>query len=110
MAKRVLLDENLSHKLRLLLTPWHTVITTAYQGWAGTLNGDLVALAEAEAYEVMVTADQSLSYQQNMQGRKLALVVLSSNREKIVLANAPRILAAVNDAHAGSYTFVDIGH
>ena len=65
------------------------------------MNGDLVALAEAEAYEVMVTADQSLSYQQNMQRRKLALVVLSYNREKIVLANAPRILAPVNEAHAG---------
>ena len=62
MGKRVLLDENLSHKLRLLLTPWHTVITTAYQGWAGTLNEDLVALAETEAYEVRVTADQSFAH------------------------------------------------
>ena len=58
----------------------------------------------------MVRADQNLSYQQNMQGRKLALVVLSTNREKIVLANVARILAAVDAAHVGSYEFVDIGH
>ena len=109
MSKRVLLDENLPHKLRLLLTE-HTVITSAYQGWAGKLNGDLVALAEAAKFDVMVTADQNLSYQQNMEGRKLALVVLSTNREKIVLANAPRILAAVKTAQVGGYTFVDIGH
>lgn len=109
MSKRVLLDENLPHKLRLLLTE-HTVITSVYQGWAGKLNGDLVALAEAEKFDVMVTADQSLSYQQNMQERRLALVVLSTNREKIVLSNAPRILVAVNTVQAGGYIFIDIGH
>ena len=101
MSKRVLLDENLSHKLRLLLTG-HTVIRTVYQGWAEKLNGDLVALAEQAAFDVMVTADQNLSCQQNMHGCKLALLVLSTNR---VLANVPRILAAVEAAHAGSYAF-----
>ena len=57
-----------------------------------------------------MTADQNLSYQQNMTGRKLALVVLSTNREKLVLANAPRILAAIDAAQTSSYTFVDISH
>ena len=92
MAKRVLLDENLSHKLRGLLAG-HTVITTLYQGWAGKLNGELVALAEQAAFDVMVTADQNLS----------------TNREKLVLANVARILA-VDAASAGSYELVDIGH
>lgn len=64
MGKRVLLDENLPQRLRLQLAG-HTVITSAYQGWAGKLNGELVALAEAAAFDVMVTADQNLSYQQN---------------------------------------------
>ncbi|MGC2660087.1 MAG: hypothetical protein WA324_19175 [Bryobacteraceae bacterium] len=63
MGKKVLLDENLTHKLRQLL-PGHIVMTSAYQGWAGKLNGELVALAEAAGFEVMVTADQNLSYQQ----------------------------------------------
>ena len=58
----------------------------------------------------MVTADQNLSYPQNMQGRKLALVVLSTPNKKQVLVNAPRILAAIKAAEAGSYTFVDFGY
>jgi hypothetical protein len=107
VSRRVLLDENLSHKLRPLLTG-HTVITSAWMGWAGKLNGDLVALAEAADFEVMVTADQNLSYQQNMRARKLALVVLSTNREKMVLAKAPCILAAVNTVEVGGYVLVDI--
>ncbi len=45
-----------------------------------------------------------------MQGRKLALVVLSTNREKIMLTNVPSLLAAVDAADVGSYVFVDIGH
>lgn len=106
MSKRVLLDENLPHKLRLLLAA-HEVVTSAYQGWAGKLNGELVELAEAAGFEVMVTADQNLSYQQNMQGRRLALVVLSTNREKLVLANVSRILEAVDRAESGGYQFVD---
>jgi hypothetical protein len=47
------------------------------------LNGDLVALAEEAAFDVMVTADQNLSYQQNMKGRKLALVVLSTPKKPV---------------------------
>ena len=107
MSKRVLLDENLSHKLRLLLTG-HTVVTSFYQGWAGKSNGDLVTLAEAAGFEVLVTADQNLSYQQNMDGRTLALVVLSTNRTKTVLTQAERILLAVDAAQPGSYTFVSL--
>ena len=95
--------------LRLRLVG-HTVITATYQGWAGKSNGELIALAETAGFDVMVTADQNLSYQQNMQGRKLALVVLSTPNKKRVLVNAPRILAAVNAAEAGSYTFVDFGN
>lgn len=83
MPKRVLLDGNLSHKLLLFLTG-HVVITSFYQGWAGKSNGDLVALAEGEGFEVFVTADRNLSYQQDVKNRKLALVVLSSNRTKTV--------------------------
>jgi hypothetical protein len=106
MGKRVLLDENLTNKLRFLL-PGHVVVSALYQGWAGKLNGELVTLAEAAAFDVMITADQGISYQQNMKERKIALVVLSVNREKTVLANAPRILAAIDAATVGSYTFID---
>ena len=109
MSKRILLDESLPQALRFQLTG-HTVLTSAYQGWAGKLNGELVTLAEAEAFDLMVTADQNLSYQQNMQGRKLALVVLSTPNKTRVLASVASILAALDEADMGSYTFIDIGH
>ena len=87
MPKRVLLDENLPQKLRLLLGH-HEAITTAFQGWAGISNGKLVAVAEKAVFDVLVTADQGLNYQQNLKVRKLALVVLSTNRNSLVIANA----------------------
>ncbi len=108
MSKRILLDENLPQKLRLLLVG-HTVVTTAYQGWAGKSNGELVTAAEAEGFDVIVTADQGLNYQQNMSGRNIALVVLSSNRSSLVTAGSPKILKAIDAAQASSFCFVDIG-
>jgi len=108
MSKRVLLDENLPQKLRFLLTG-HMVVTVAYQGWAGISNGALVAAAEQAGYDVMVTADQGLNYQQNLEGRALGVVVLSTNRNSLVIENALRIVAAIDAAQPGGFTFVDIG-
>ena len=62
MCRQVLLDENLPQKLRLMLSG-HQVVTTAYRGWAGKSNGALIAAAEEAGFEVLVTADQGLSYQ-----------------------------------------------
>jgi len=108
MSKRVLLDENLPQKLRLLLTS-HSVVTVAYQGWAGISNGALVAAAEQAGFDVLITADQGLNYQQNLKGLALALIVLSTNRSSRLVENASRIVAAIDAAQPGSFTFVDIG-
>ena len=108
MSKRVLLDENLPQKLRLLLAG-HIAVTTAYQGWAGKSNGELVTAAEETGFDVIVTADQGLNYQQNMMGRKIALVVLSSNRSNLVMAGAVKIATAIGLSQPGSFTFVEIG-
>ncbi len=109
MPKQVLLDENLPQKLRLLISA-HQVVTTAWQGWAGKSNGALIAVAEEAGFEVLVTADQGLNYQQNMLGRKLALVVLSTNKNSLVIANIGEISAAIDAAHPGSFAVVDLGH
>ncbi|MDQ2898288.1 MAG: hypothetical protein M3Y27_17790 [Acidobacteriota bacterium] len=104
----VLLDENLPHILRLLI-PGHDVRTVAYQGWKALSNGALLTAAEDAGFNVMVTGDKNLTYQQNMQGRKLALVVLSSNEREIVVAQVAQIIAAVNAVTVGSFVLVDIG-
>src|SRR5208283_5461639 len=95
-------------KLRLLL-PGQSVLTTAYQGWAGISNGALLAAREKDGFDVLVTADQGLNYQQNLVGLKLALVVLSSNKQSLVIKGASRISIAIDEAKPGSFTFVDIG-
>src|SRR5216683_1330708 len=65
----VLLDENLPQRLRFVI-PSHEVRTVAYQGWKILTNGALLREAEATGFEVMVTADQGIRYQQNMTDRK----------------------------------------
>ena len=109
MAKRVLLDENLPQKLRLHISG-HTVVTTAYQGWAGLSNGALLDEAKRAGFDVLVTADQGVNYQQNMQGRNLSLVVLSTNRSILVLANISAIVSAIAEVPIGGFVRVDMGH
>jgi len=72
---RVLLDENLSYDLRRSMTK-HDVVTVRYMGWGGLKNGALITQAEAEGIEVFVTGDRNLSYQQNLTGRRMAIVTL----------------------------------
>jgi uncharacterized protein DUF5615 len=108
MSKRVLLDENLPQKLRLLL-PGYTVVTTAYQGWAGVSNGELLRAAEDAGFDVLMTADQGLNYQQNLKGFKLAIVVLSTNKNSRLIQGTSLIANAIDSAQPGSFTFLNLG-
>ena len=103
----ILLDENLPHSLRPLLVG-HDVRTTAYQGWAGLANGALLKAAEGAGFEVIVTADQGIRYQQNRKYSKVALIVLSDNDEAVVTANVDAILAAIEISTPGALHWVDL--
>jgi hypothetical protein len=76
---KIILDESVPQKLRLLIEGGHTVVTTWFQGWSGLQNGALLNAAEEAGFELFITADQEMRYQQNLAGRKMALVVLSTN-------------------------------
>jgi hypothetical protein len=104
---RILLDESVPQKLRLIIEG-HTVVTAWYQGWSGLKNGALLAAAEQAGFDLFITADQELSYQQNLTGRKMALVVLSSNNWVFVKAHIDGIMVAVEAATPGSYIEVDV--
>jgi hypothetical protein len=106
----IILDESTPQKLRLLIDARHTVITTWLQGWSGLRNGALLTVAEDAGFDLFITADQELSYQQNMAGRKIALLVLSTNNWGSVKTHVPEIMAAINAATPGSFVFLDIGH
>ena len=78
-------------------------------GWDGAVNGDLLRLAEEAAFDVFVTADQKLSYQQNLAGRKIAIVELTKNNWPVVKPQVEEIAAAVDTCVAGSYVRVVCG-
>lgn len=102
---RIILDENVPRPLKRIFGPSHQVETVADLGHAGIQNGALLALLEGH-YEVFVTADKKLRYQQNLAGRTLAIVELPTNRLPVLVNVTAEIVAAVFSATPGSYTQV----
>lgn len=76
-------------------------------GWAGVKNGELLRRAEAE-FDVLVTADQQLPYQQNLSGRKLAIVVLPTNQVRAVVELLPAIEENLKRAQPGTFLEVSM--
>ena len=88
--------------------PEHTVRTTLQEGWDRLANGDLLLAAEAAGYQILLTTDNNLGYQQNLKSRKIAIVVINRNRWRLVQRMIRKIVIAVNTAEPGSYTLVEI--
>jgi len=107
---KIILDESTPQKLRLLINANHSVVTTWFQGWSGLKNGALLKAAEAAGFDLFLTADQELSYQQNLTGRRISLLVLSTNNWSVIKANMPNIQAAIDRAVTSSFEFLPIGH
>lgn len=105
---KVLLDENLDIALRKLLGP-HEVVTVTYMGWTGLQNGALLQAAEESGIDVLLTGDQTLSYEQNLTSRRLAIVALSAIQLPIIKENLAKILEAVAAAAPGTFQAVDCG-
>jgi hypothetical protein len=105
---RIVFDKNVPVGVKLFLST-HQVRTFADMQWHTQLeNGELLAIAEAAGFDVMVTADQNIKYQQDLSGRKLSLVVLGSNIWPIVQDHGPLIASKVDEATLGSYDFVEM--
>ena len=103
----VLFDQGTPVPLREFLVG-NTVRTAAEQQWATLENGRLLDAAEAAGFDLLVTTDKNLRYQQNLAGRRIAVVILGQARWPIVRLHVARVLSAVNSASAGSYTEVDM--
>ena len=104
---RVLFDQGTPVPLRHALAP-HEVETAFERGWSALKNGDLLDAAERAGFEVLVTTDLNLKYQQNLTSRRMAIVVLSSTSWPRMQRALPTIARAVNGAFEGSYTEVPI--
>jgi predicted nuclease of predicted toxin-antitoxin system len=108
---KVLFDHNLPHKLRASLDTLakHDIVTASYMGWGDLKNGELLRIAEENGFEVLVTDDQGLLYEQNLTRRRLAIVALSTNNWPIVKNYSAEILAAIDSAAPGSFQTVKCG-
>jgi hypothetical protein len=103
----ILFDHGTPRGLASYLTG-HQVREAKAQGWDQLANGQLLSAAEAAGFEVLVTTDKQIRYQQNLAGRKIAIIVLGKARWRLIKAEVPKIIAAVNVATSGSYTEVEI--
>ena len=86
----------------------HIVRKTKDLGWDAMTNGELLKAAEEAGFEILLTTDKNIRYQQNLAGRKIALVVLANPRWPIVRQYVERVVITVNAATPGSYSEVDI--
>ncbi len=104
---RVLFDQGTPVPLRKFLDR-HSVETAFELGWSQLKNGELLAHAEAAGYEVFVTTDQNLRYQQNLPARMIAIVVLSTTSWPRIKASQELVVAAIDQAITRSYAEVEI--
>ena len=84
------------------------MVTAFEQGWSTLRNGELLSAAEAGGFDVLLTTDTNLRYQQNLANRAIAIVVLGKARWPRIKSVVARVAAAVDGATPGSYTEVEI--
>jgi len=103
----VLFDQGTPVPMRAFLKG-HRVETAAQRGWDELKNGELLEAAEKAGFEVLVTPDKNIRYQQNLALRRIALEVLGNPQWPVLRRHVERVVVAVNAAQPGSYTVVDV--
>lgn len=103
----ILFDQSTPAPLRFQLKS-HTVTEARDRGWDRLANGDLLDVAEAAGFEVFLTADKNLRYQQNLTRRQIAIVVIGNAQWRLLRHYVERVVSAVDAATPGSYVEVDV--
>ena len=103
----ILFDHSTPAPLARYLTE-HTVTKAKDRGWDRLSNGDLLAEAERAGFDMLLTADNNMQYQQNLTGRKIALVVLSTPQWPRVKIHIENVRLVVNFAKPGIYAEIEI--
>ena len=103
----VLFDQSTPVPLRRFLKG-HTVETAWQRGWDKLENGELLNAAEGAGFEVLVTPDKNIRYQQSLKNRTIAVVVIGNPQWPVLRTHVDRVVAAVNGARPGSYFEVEI--
>ncbi|MCX6598048.1 MAG: hypothetical protein NTV70_16955 [Acidobacteria bacterium] len=99
---KILLDECVDQRLRLMF-PEHDCQTAAYAKLAGLKNGALLAASEAAGFEVLITTDQEIPYQQNLDGRRISILILCAPTNRLVDLKplVPSILRCLSSIEPG---------
>ena len=103
----ILFDNGTPAPLRYALKG-HVVVEAIERGWDRLVNGELIGAAEAAGFDLLLTTDKNIRYQQNLTGRRIAFVVLGNQQWPILRLYVERVVAAVNTARPGSYAEVEI--
>ena len=103
----ILFDHSTPAPLRYALKG-HVVVEAIERGWERLANGALLDAAEAAGFDLLVTADKNLRYQQNLTGRKISIIVLGNAQWPVLRRCGERVVAAVIAATPGSLTKVEI--
>jgi len=104
---RVLFDQATPLPIRAHLDR-HVVSTAFSQGWNALKNGELLTAAEQAGFDVLLTTDKNLRYQQNLKDRKIAIVVLGVQQWPQLSPHVQRVVEAVDTAVSGSYVEIEI--
>ncbi len=104
---RVLFDQGTPVPLRKYLTA-HEVITAFDLGWGRLGNGELLNHAESAGFEILVTTDRNLKYQQNLTGRKISIVVITTTSWPRIQKVVAAVAEAVDAAAVGGYVEVSV--
>lgn len=99
---KILFDQGTPAPLRQHLSR-HTVETAYEKGWSNFKNGDLLAHAEAEGFDALVTTDQNLRHQQNLTGRRISVVVLLTTNWPRIREHVALVIRALDDSRPGGY-------
>jgi predicted nuclease of predicted toxin-antitoxin system len=104
---KILFDQGTPVPLRRHL-PRHDVATAAEMDWSQLTNGELLAAATEAGFEVLVTTDQNLRYQQNLKDRRIAVVVLMTASWPRISKQADKVAAAIEGVRSGDYIEVEV--
>ncbi len=104
---RILFDQGTPVQIRRSLEA-HTVKTSREQGWSTLANSELLRVAEEAGFDVLLTTDKNIRFQQNLEGRRIAVVVLGNGLWPFVKPMLPQVATAVETAIAGTLVMVDI--
>jgi hypothetical protein len=104
---RILFDQGVPRGLTASLRS-HDVTEARELKWEKVSNGELLTLAENAGFDLLLTTDKNVRYQQNLAERKISIVVLGQSPWWLVRQHIDAIVAAVNAATPGSFAEVDI--